>query len=219
MDKYQQIKRIFEAHQDPCQAVRMAHYMRDQFIFYGIPSQSRKVLTRPLIKEEKQQGMIDWAFLDQCYQDEHREFQYLVCDYLDALKKSLCYEDLSHIRTYLVTRSWWDTTDALDLVVGSLGLWDKRVNDLMLAWSTDENIWLRRVAIDHQLLRKEKTDTELLEKILVNQWGSQEFFINKAVGWILRDYSKTDPDWVRAFISRHETKMHPLSIREGSKYL
>ena len=63
----------------------------------------------------------------------------------------------------------------------------------MLEWSLDEDFWLRRIAIDHQLGRKEKTNTELLEKILVNNLGSREFFINKAIGWSLRDYSKTDP--------------------------
>jgi DNA alkylation repair enzyme len=75
------------------------------------------------------------------------------------------------------------------------------------------------LAIDHQLLRKEKTDTKLLEKILVNNLVKTEFFINKAIGWALRDYSKTNPDWVRDFIEQHQAEMAALSIREGSKYL
>ena len=93
------------------------------------------------------------------------------------------------------------------------------VDDLMLEWSLDEDFWLRRIAIDHQLGRKEKTNTELLEKILVNNLGSREFFINKAIGWSLRDYSKTDPEWVRDFIRTYGEKMDKLSVREGSKYL
>ena len=76
----------------------------------------------------------------------------------------------------------------------------------MLEWSLDEDFWLRRIAIDHQLGRKEKTNTALLEKILVNNLGSREFFINKAIGWSLRDYSKTDPEWVRDFIRTYEAK-------------
>jgi len=75
------------------------------------------------------------------------------------------------------------------------------------------------VAIDHQLGRKEKTNTDLLEKILTNNFGSKEFFINKAIGWALRDYSKTNPDWVRYFIGKYKNKMDKLSIREGSKYI
>ena len=96
---------------------------------------------------------------------------------------------------------------------------DERINDLMLEWSTDTDIWLRRIAIDHQLCRKDRTNTKLLEKILVNNLGSSEFFINKAIGWSLRDYSKTDSDWVRNFIERYNERMDKLSIREASKYL
>jgi 3-methyladenine DNA glycosylase AlkD len=89
----------------------------------------------------------------------------------------------------------------------------------MLAWSVDDNIWLRRIAIDHQLLRKEKTDTALLEAIIENNFGQKEFFINKAIGWSLRDYSKTNPEWVRAFVEKYRDKLAPLSIKEASKYI
>lgn len=117
------------------------------------------------------------------------------------------------------TKSWWDTIDSLDRLVGTIIVRFPETKEIILAWSRDEDIWLRRLAIDHQLLRKEETDTELLEKILANNLDQTEFFINKAIGWALRDYSKTNPDWVRAFIERHQTEMAALSIREGSKYL
>ena len=90
---------------------------------------------------------------------------------------------------------------------------------MILDWSRDDNIWLRRIAIDHQLLRKEKTDTALLAQILDNNLGHSEFFINKAIGWALRDYSKTNPEWVRGYIESRREKMTVLSIREASKYL
>lgn len=89
----------------------------------------------------------------------------------------------------------------------------------MLAWSKDNDFWVRRVAIEHQLLRKNKMNTELLEKILENNLNSSEFFINKAIGWALRDYSKTNPAWVKKFINDHYSDMAALSIKEGSKYL
>ena len=91
--------------------------------------------------------------------------------------------------------------------------------DLLDRCYADEDFWVRRIAIDHQLCRKERTNTELLEKILVNNFGSSEFFINKAIGWSLRDYSKTNQDWVRNFVETHKDKMDKLSIREASKYL
>lgn len=89
----------------------------------------------------------------------------------------------------------------------------------MLKWSQDPYFWVRRVAIEHQLLRKKKMNTALLQKIIENNLDSQEFFINKAIGWALRDYSKTNPDWVRNFIELHREHLAKWSIKEGSKYL
>ena len=89
----------------------------------------------------------------------------------------------------------------------------------MLEWSRDEDFWLRRLAIEHQLLQKEETDVQLLEQILINNLNQTEFFINKAIGWALRDYSKTNPDWVREFIEKYKDRLSKLSIKEGSKYL
>lgn len=123
------------------------------------------------------------------------------------------------MEVFVKTNQWWDSIDVMNTIIGDIGLLDPRVDELMLKWSTDKDFWLRRVAITHQLMRKINTNTELLEKILVNNFGSDEFFINKAIGWALRDYSKTDPDWVRNFIENHWEKMSKLSIREGSKYI
>lgn len=105
------------------------------------------------------------------------------------------------------------------MTIGALALKEPNVNKILLEWSLDENIWLRRIAIDHQLLRKDKTNTELLAKILKNNLEQTEFFINKAIGWALRDYSKTNPEWVRNFIEENRENMAKLSIREAIKYL
>ena len=101
-----------------------------------------------------------------------------------------------------MTKSWWDTVDILDRVVGSLVYDHPELEEIILKWSLSDNIWLRRVAIDHQLLRKEKTNVQLLEKILLHNLNQTEFFINKAIGWALRDYSKTNPTWVAGFIEK-----------------
>ena len=219
MNKYGEIKQRFESMEDKENASSMSKYMRNLFIFYGLPTPKRKALYKDIIKEEKKQKKIDWEFLDQCYEDEHREFQYVVCDYLIAMNDFLTYEDIPKIKTYAQTKQWWDTIDCLDRVIGGIGLRDQRVDTLMIEWSKDDDFWIRRIAIDHQLCRKEKTHTELLEKILVNNFGSDEFFINKAIGWALRDYSKTNPDWVRAFIDKYKDQMNKLSIKEASKYI
>ena len=123
------------------------------------------------------------------------------------------------MKEYIQSKEWWDTIDCFDRIIGDIGLKDTRVAILMLKWSQDDDFWLRRIAIDHQLLRKDQTDQHLLEKIIVNNLNSDEFFINKAIGWSLRDYSKTDPEWVGNFIEKYRDKMSSLSIKEASKYL
>ena len=135
------------------------------------------------------------------------------------MQSYLTENDLPKLERLVVTKSWWDTVDILDRVVGSL-VYDKpELGEIILQWSLSDNIWLRRVAIDHQLLRKEKTNVQLMEKILRNNLDQTEFFINKAIGWVLRDYSKTNPDWVARFIEKNKERMAELSIKEASKYL
>ena len=219
MDKYLEIKKLFEQNEDKENAIAMAKYMRNLFEFYGLATPKRKKLYKDFLKAEKKNKKVDWEFLDKCYLDSHREFQYLVSDYLITMNDYLTYDDIPKIKKYIKTKQWWDTIDFLDRVIGEIGLKDSRVDDLMLEWSCDNDFWVRRIAIDHQLCRKEKTNTELLEKILVNNFGSDEFFINKAIGWALRDYSKTNPLWVREFINKYKDKMSNLSIKEASKYI
>ncbi len=219
MKKYLKIKKLFEKNRNDEKAVQEARYMRNQFRFYGIQTPVRRSLYKEFLKEEKKNKIIDWAFLDKCYEDEYREFQYLAIDYLIAMAKYLSYDDVSKLFNYIKQKQWWDTIDRLDRIVGNIGLVDSRIDDVMLKWSQDDDFWVRRIAIDHQLIRKDKTNTELLEKIIVNNLGSDEFFINKAIGWSLRDYSKTNPQWVRDFIEKYKDKMAKLSIKEASKYI
>lgn len=206
----------FRVSANPEQAVSMKAYMRDQFEYLGIPTPMRKKLSRDFIKSQK---TVDWDFIFKCWEQPEREFQYLAMDFLDKIKASLSPADIPNLQKLITTKSWWDTVDGLDRVVGDISFRFPDVKNILLEWSVDENIWLRRVAIDHQLLRKDQTDTALLEQIIANNLGQREFFINKAIGWSLRDYSKANPDWVRSFIVKYKDKLSPLSIREGSKYL
>ena len=219
IDKYQELKQKLIENSNPDLAKQMEKYLRNKFKFYGLKSPERRKSYRDLIKAEKKNKKIDWKLLDQAWSDSHREAQYFVCDYLISLEKYLTFEDIDQIFNYIKSKQWWDTIDSLIKPIGKIGLRDERVNYLMLIRSKDNDFWVRRVAIEHQLLRKDKMNIELLEKILENNLNSSEFFINKAIGWALRDYSKTNPEWVREFIENHVSDMAPLSIKEGSKYL
>ena len=102
MDKYLEIKKIFESREDKENAVAMSKYMRNMFDFYGLPTPKRKEVYNDFIKAEKKTKKIDWEFLDKCYEDNHREFQYLVYDYLLAMKQYVSYEDITKIKKVTV---------------------------------------------------------------------------------------------------------------------
>ena len=199
-------------------AIEMSAYMKNQFAFLGISASPRKEIENKIFKSVAKEN-IDFKFTDKCYKNKYREFQYTAIDYLNFKKEYLNISHIEILKNYILTKSWWDTIDHLDKIVGDIALRDERVNEILLNWSLDDNIWLRRIAIDHQILRKEKTNIELLEQIIINNFNQKEFFINKAIGWSLRDYSKTNPKWVRDFIKRHKNSMNNLSIREASKYI
>ena len=206
-------------HKNEEQAQKMSKYMLNKFEYIGIKTPERRKIFKNFFKEYKNEEKIDWEFVNKCWENKYREFQYIAADYLKNMKDKLTIDDIPKFKQLILKKSWWDTIDNLDMTIGALGLKDSNVNKILLEWSIDENIWLRRIAIDHQLLRKEKTNTELLEKILKNNLGQAEFFINKAIGWALRDYSKTNPEWVKNFIEKNRENMAKLSIKEASKYL
>ena len=206
-------------HKNEEQAQKMSKYMLNKFEYIGIKTPERRKIFKNFFKEYKNEEKIDWEFVNKCWENKYREFQYVGADYLKNVKDKLTIDDIPKLKQLVLEKSWWDTIDNLDMTIGALALKDSNVNKILLEWSLDENIWLRRIAIDHQLLRKEKTNAELLEKILKNNLGQAEFFINKAIGWALRDYSKTNPERVKNFIEENKEKMSKLSIKEASKYL
>ncbi|WP_314160714.1 DNA alkylation repair protein [uncultured Gemella sp.] len=200
-------------------AESMSKYMQDKFRFLGVRGATRTEIYKKYFPDARKTKTIDWDFVENCWNKEEREFQYVVVYYLKAMQKFLKREDISRLKYLIVTKSWWDTVDLLAKVVGSLVIRIEGYDQIMLEWSKDSNIWLKRVAILYQLSLKEKVDKQVLERILVNNLGDSEFFINKAIGWALRDYSKFNPEWVREFIEKNKNGMANLSIREASKYL
>lgn len=207
--------------QNPDQAPGMKAYMRNQFEFLGLPTPMRRDLLKPFLAEGKKEvkvSGIDRSFVEACWARDEREFQYNALDYLAAVKKYLEPEDIDWLRDLAETKSWWDTVDRIDILVGEI-LWRTPNDALILSWAADQNFWVRRIAINHQRPRKQNTNTALLEEILIMNFGSTEFFINKAIGGALRQYFITDPVWVANFITRHSQHMAPLSIREGAKRL
>ena len=209
----------FEENRNELLAESMSKYMQDKFRFLGVRGATRTEIYRKYFPDARKTKTIDWDFVESCWNKEEREFQYVVVYYLKAMQKFLKREDISRLKYLIVTKSWWDTVDLLAKVVGSLVIRIEGYDQIMLEWSKDSNIWLKRVTILYQLSLKEKVDKQSLERIIVNNLGDSEFFINKAIGWALRDYSKYNPEWVREFIKQNKDNMANLSIREASKYI
>ena len=222
-------------HKNEENAEKQAAYLRHQFEFIGLKTPERRLLAKDFLKEKKADKKIDWKLVFEFWNLPEREFQYLALDYLHQMKKWLIFDDMEKIKKLTVSKSWWDTVDALDELVGQLLLTGRKqatendstayeqVKTLVKEWAQAENFWIRRIAIDCQLSFKNQTDLELLsytiEKNLLGSSFADEFFITKAIGWALRDLAKTNSAWVIKFIEEHENKMAKLSIREASKHL
>ncbi|MHA2788525.1 DNA alkylation repair protein [Corynebacterium sp. S7] len=191
---------------DPERATGMEAYMRDKFPFLGVSAGVRRKATREIVHVRP----TDFDFARQLFSEDEREFHYCACDHVRF--GHLSTSNLPALKELVQTKSWWDTVDSLAKAVGAAA-----DAESMRAWAHDGDFWVRRVAIIHQLGFKGGTDTELLCECIEANLGSQEFFINKAIGWALRDFSKTDQRWVANFIATHD--LAPLSVREGSKYL
>jgi len=200
-------------------AAGMAAYMKNKFSFLGLLKPERERLQLGFINQAKKTAFIDWEFVFQLWALPEREFQYLAIDYLLALQRLLHGGDIDKLKLLITTKSWWDTVDVLagNIVGGVCVRYPELVKSQMLSWAESDNIWLVRTAILFQLKYKASTDTGVLSLIILKNNGSKEFFINKAIGWALREYSKTNKEWVKIFIEN--SSLQPLSVREGSKYI
>lgn len=143
----------------------------------------------------------------------------MALDYLTKHVKRLEFEHIHLLHELIIRKSWWDTVDGIAIgLVGNLAsLFPELIPEFLNPWSTDENMWLRRTAILFQLHYKARTDEQLLYRYIRQNAESKEFFIQKSIGWALREYSKTNPSSVRDFIELNT--LSKLSVREGSKYL
>ncbi len=118
----------------------------------------------------------------------------------------------------IVTGAWWDLVDwVASHRVGPLVRAHPRLKRTMRAWARDRDLWKRRTAIIHQLGFKAETDTGLLVAAIEPSLDRKEFFLRKAIGWALREYAKTDPAWVVAYVEEHRERLSPLSQREALK--
>ena len=214
------LKTLFEQHADPALAAPMKKYMRDQFEYLGIKSPQFKMLMKEFLAAHGLPPIRELnIILRELWSLPRREFQYAATSFLGRLENDLPAKFIKTIEYMIVTRSWWDTVDTIS--GGPLGIHFRRfpeVREKYLAkWRASNNFWLRRATILFQLNYKKETDFNLLSEIICENLGSREFFINKAIGWSLRQYARVDPKAVTKFVT--STPLHPLSRREAMKHL
>ncbi|MCU9611971.1 DNA alkylation repair protein [Caldibacillus lycopersici] len=211
---------ILEANRNPENAVPMEKYLRNNFSFLGIKTPLRRELVKKFFKEtDILTQPLNHSFILALWEKEEREYQYAALDYIGKSVKKLTKEDLPLIEHLLITKSWWDTVDMLAAnVVGAIAKRNQKIIEESIEnWASSTHLWLRRTAILFQLKYKEETNEALLYEYIKRNKDSKEFFIQKAIGWALREYSKTNPYAVKRFIEA--TELPKLSVREGSKYL
>ena len=212
---------IFKAYYDTADSSKapdMAAYLKNQFAFLGLQKPQRAELSRGFLSAKKKEKAVDWDFIFKCFELPEREFQYLAMSYLLEMKSRLEADDLSRMETLIVTKSWWDTVDMLAVIVGDIVSRHQTLKEQVISgWIVSDNLWLRRASMLFQLKYKQRTDTEFLSRAILKNCDTKEFFLNKAIGWVLREYSKTDAQWVREFLAAH--KLSALSVKEASKYI
>lgn len=213
------LKKFIEPHADPLKATPMKKYMRDQFEYLGIKTPQMSALQKEFIAAH---GMPPLKELEVISRDlwglPQREFQYLALGLIGKFEKKVD-EDFIVTLEYLIThKSWWDTVDTI--AGHPVGAMFKRFPAVKKAylkkWRKSEDFWLRRTTLLFQLGYKKETDFELLCDLVRENLGSNEFFINKAIGWALRQYAHTNPEPVRKFVKATK-ELSPLSRREALK--
>ena len=202
---------------DPGRRAAMTAYMRNQFEFLGIGTPARRAATKVLYRSMRSNSSDKLIELAQALWDyPAREYQYAAIDLLAMHANKLDIQHLPFLLGLVQSKSWWDTVDAIASVIGKVLRYRHDGMDQAIG---DENMWVRRVAILHQLGWRDKTDQAMLFSYSLQRAHEREFFIQKAIGWALRDYAHHNPEAVREFTSAEKARLSPLSYREANKHL
>lgn len=207
---------------DPAKAEPMALYMKSDMPFYGVMSKDRRTVTRQLVVEYPARDHAGYARnVRSLWSGAFREDRYLAIGYARSRPRFVTISSLPLFRTMIVQGAWWDFVDEIaSHLVGSVLIAQPDVATPRVAtWVSVDDRWLRRTSIICQLRRKTSTDIELLDHACSQNLSDTDFFIRKAIGWALREYAKTDPQWVLAYVHDHRDSMSGLSLTEATKHL
>ncbi len=202
-------------------AIPMENYMKNNFIYFGIKTEQRRAIFKSNYEQNKSEVKSNFrAIAWELFQMKEREFHQTAIDLLlKEFKKNFVLEDIELIEKLIIKNSWWDSVDTIAKYIlgGYLLQFPSETFKVIERFSNSENMWLNRSAILFQLSYKEKTNFEILKSECEKHKNSNEFFIQKAIGWALRDYSRFNPKEVESYVN--STNLKPLSRREALRLI
>ncbi|MEY3052191.1 MAG: hypothetical protein RLY31_1976 [Bacteroidota bacterium] len=227
MERDSRYERFFETmqarfleHGDPLRSAGQVRYMRNQFDFFGLSSPQVRTLAREHFRSVGPLPESAWAdFLSYCYEQPQREWQYLALHFVEWSLKGQAEGFVDRLEWLVTQKSWWDTVDWLAKLVGvHFGRFPALVAPVTRRWMDSGNCWLQRVCLIFQLHYRERTDFDLMARYILELQDTQEFFLRKGAGWALRQYARSQPEVVRAFVARNPG-LSALTRREAMKHL
>jgi 3-methyladenine DNA glycosylase AlkD len=217
-----EISRLLKETGDPERAVQQQRYMKSELPYYGVTLSQLRPMLRPLIRQW-QPSLEEWEATVRSLYDAatHREERYAALALARSQRQYLDLDALPLARHLIEEGAWWDLVDeAAQHVLGPIvASYSGEMAPVLREWARDEDLWIRRAAVLSQLGRKEQTDAELLRDVIEANLANESFWLRKAIGWALRQYARTDPNWVRAVLAEWEDRLSPLSRREAAKHL
>jgi len=214
--KIEDIRNIYLEFADDENAFLMSKYMKNKFAYFGVKKSKSEEFIKPLIKELKAYNTKElYSLVGELWDEDEREMQYVALEILTKIlqKRDI---DIDFIEKLILKKSWWDTVDTLSNLTGAY--FKKNLEmDRLNRWVESDNIWLNRSAIIYQLKYKDSTNQEIIEDFIERLKGNKEFFIQKAIGWILRENSKRNPQWVKKVVENQN--LTGLAKREALRLL
>jgi 3-methyladenine DNA glycosylase AlkD len=209
---------------DPVRAVQQQRYMRSAMPYHGLAAPELRALLRPHLAAFAPADRHEWEATVRTWWDgaTHREELYAALS-LARHRAARPWQDPSALELYrhlIVTGAWWDVVDVTaGHLVGGVLAGHAETAPVLRTWAVDVDVWLRRTAVICQLGAGADTDLELLTFAIERNVDDPSFWLRKAIGWALRQYARTDPAWVRAYVDSLGDRLSGLSRREATKHL
>lgn len=203
-------------------AKEMAAYMKTDMPFYGVQKPDRTLIYKKLKQAFKPKSQKEYEQgVRALWQLQHREEKYAALELACQNDEFISSKSLPLFEELIRDGAWWDFVDviAVNLVGRALLKERKLLKPVIYKWIKDEDFWIRRTAIISQNKHKKETDEKQLFDHCLTCAHEKEFFIRKAIGWALRDYSYAQPQNVKKFLNANKTQLSGLSYREGAKQL